>query len=57
MVFVDQQEMPRGFDIRLIDANRIETVDVFKEKSAIQQYGKKGENGVVSIRIMKEDQQ
>ncbi|MDR1416335.1 MAG: hypothetical protein LBJ57_02800 [Prevotellaceae bacterium] len=46
-VIVDGKEYTKG--LHTIDPNDIESISVLKDEAAIQQYGKKGENGVVII--------
>ena len=37
-------------ELRTIDLNRIESMDIYKDQSAIEKYGEKGRNGVVIIK-------
>ena len=41
-------------DIQQLDPNTIESMNVFKDETAIKKYGKKGKNGVIEITLKKE---
>ncbi len=38
---------------KAIDPNLIESIDVFKDKTALKKYGEKGKNGVIVITLKK----
>lgn len=54
LVIVDGVEWPASLDMNMIDANKIESVSVLKDGSAVNQYGDKGKKGVVIITTKKE---
>lgn len=48
LLIVDGKEIDYN-ELEKIDPKQIESIDVLKEQSAIEKYGKKGENGVVIV--------
>ncbi|MBK8392919.1 MAG: TonB-dependent receptor plug domain-containing protein [Saprospiraceae bacterium] len=48
MFIVDGKEIP-SFDIKIIDPNNIESIEVLKDKVATTKYGRKAKFGVVII--------
>ena len=54
MVFIDGKESSID-EMDKIDPKRIEKVEVFKGKQAIEKYGKKGKDGVVLVTLKKDD--
>jgi TonB-dependent SusC/RagA subfamily outer membrane receptor len=52
LYFVDGKQVKT---ISNIAPDQIESIDVLKDKSAIQKYGKKGKNGVILITMKKEE--
>ena len=53
LVFVDGVEFKK--DLNSIDPNEIESMNVLKGESAIEEYGEKGENGVILITLKKDN--
>ncbi|MGJ8734360.1 MAG: M56 family metallopeptidase [Cellulophaga sp.] len=53
LIIVNGEIMPSSFDMNLLIPENIKSIGVFKEKSAIDRFGKKGENGVVEITTKK----
>jgi len=53
LFIVDGKE---SFSIQEITPDQIESIDVLKDESAVRVYGEKGKNGVVIIKIKKNDQ-
>ena len=51
LIIVAGEEWPSHLDINLIDARRINKVEVLKGESATSKYGNKGKNGVILIDI------
>ncbi|MEJ7768079.1 MAG: TonB-dependent receptor plug domain-containing protein [Chitinophagaceae bacterium] len=49
LIIVDGEPLPIGTNANSIDPATIESINVLKDKSATELYGKKGENGVVII--------
>lgn len=49
LFILDGDVLGEGFDIRTIDANTIESINVLKDAVATSLYGKRGVNGVVVI--------
>jgi TonB-dependent SusC/RagA subfamily outer membrane receptor len=49
LYIVDGKEMSENFNPQNIDPNKIESITVWKDSEAVEKYGKKGENGVISI--------
>jgi TonB family protein len=43
----------KGFDIKSINANNIESITILKDKSAVALYGEKAENGVIIVTTKK----
>ncbi|WP_121355121.1 M56 family metallopeptidase [Flavisolibacter nicotianae] len=54
LYFVDGKEF--SGDLNTIDPQRIESMNVLKDKSAIDKYGERGKNGVVEITLKKSGQ-
>src|SRR5690606_21323618 len=52
LYILDGKEI-KNEEISAIDSNSIAHIEVLKENSAIKQYGKKGENGVILITTKK----
>ncbi len=52
LVIVDGKEIPHK-DLNKIQAESIKVMNVLKGKSAIEKYGKKGENGVIIVTTKK----
>ncbi|MBS9765937.1 MAG: carboxypeptidase-like regulatory domain-containing protein [Flavobacteriaceae bacterium] len=52
LVIVDGKEVPHK-DLNKIPAESIKDITVLKDKSAIEKYGKKGENGVIIVTTKK----
>jgi TonB-dependent SusC/RagA subfamily outer membrane receptor len=52
LFILDDVEMP-GNDLGTLKSEDIESIDVLKEKKAIESYGEKGKNGVVIITTKK----
>ncbi|MEG1401383.1 M56 family metallopeptidase [Bacteroides sp.] len=50
LLIVDGEEVP-NFMLKEINPNRIESISVLKDHSAVKLYGKKGENGVVIVTL------
>jgi hypothetical protein len=50
---VDGEIMKKGFDIANITPERIASMTILKDKSAIDKYGEKGKNGVIEITLKK----
>lgn len=53
LIIVDGVEWGQEMDVDILDANKIEKVDVMKNGSAANKYGEKGKNGVVIITTKK----
>ena len=53
LIIVNGEVMPSSFDMNLIIPENIENIYVFKNQSAIDRFGKKGENGVIEIKTKK----
>ncbi len=51
LIIVAGEEWPSHLDINLIDASRINKLEVLKGESATSKYGNKGKNGVILIDI------
>jgi len=49
LIVVDGKEQPEGFDINSIPPEAISVINVLKDKSAIEKYGAKGNNGVIEL--------
>ena len=45
--------MKKGFDIANITPERIASMTILKDKSAIDKYGEKGKDGVIEITLKK----
>ena len=54
LIVVDGKIMDKGKNLKEIDPNNIESVNVLKGKSAQEKYGDKGVNGVIEIVTKKE---
>ncbi len=50
LLIVDGEEVP-NFMLKEINPNRIESISVLKDHSAVKTYGKKGENGVIIVTL------
>jgi len=50
---VDGEIMKKGFDIANITPERIASMTILKDKSAIDKYGEKGKDGVIEITLKK----
>ena len=50
MYIVDGKETPEA-EIKKIDHDKIESINVWKDKAAIDKYGEKGKNGVLEIKL------
>ena len=53
LYIIDGKEMANGDSLKIIDPHNIESVSIVKDKSAIEIYGKKAENGVIIITMKK----
>ena len=53
LYIIDGREMANGDSLKIIDPHNIESVSIVKDKSAIEIYGKKAENGVIIITMKK----
>src|SRR5690606_37262346 len=49
LMILDGKELEKGFDIKNIDANTIDRIEVFKDSSATTMYGNRGAHGAVLI--------
>lgn len=50
LYIIDGKIMPKGSDeIKKLDPNTIKTINVYKDKTAVDLYGKQGEHGVIQI--------
>jgi|GEM_PF-212935 len=49
LIMVDGKEQPKDFDINSIAPAKVSSISVFKDKSAIDKYGAKGNNGVIEL--------
>jgi beta-lactamase regulating signal transducer with metallopeptidase domain len=49
LVVVDGKEQVEGFDVKSIPPATISSINVLKEKSALEKYGAKGKNGVIEL--------
>jgi TonB family protein len=49
LIIIDGKEVPADVDIRKLDAVKIKSVSVLKDKDAIAAYGAKGKKGVIQI--------
>lgn len=49
LIIINGEVMPSSFDMNLLIPENIEHINIFKNQSAIDRFGKKGENGVVEI--------
>ncbi|HKO80524.1 MAG TPA: M56 family metallopeptidase, partial [Chitinophagaceae bacterium] len=54
LIIVDGVEWPASLDMNLIDADKIESITVLKDVSAVDLFGDKGRNGVVIITTKKQ---
>ncbi|MEP0213769.1 MAG: TonB-dependent receptor plug domain-containing protein [Cellulophaga sp.] len=48
---VNGQEVPKPFDVGMIDPDDIEAINVLKNESAIAKYGARAKNGVIEITL------
>lgn len=61
VIFVDGERMPDNFNLKIIDSNKIATIDVRKattdeeKASLIKMYGDKADKGVILIMTKKDD--
>ena len=53
LIMVDGVQWPEALDMDIIDANKINSVSVYKNKEAIDRYGSKGKKGVISVETKK----
>ncbi|GAA4458409.1 hypothetical protein GCM10023189_30620 [Nibrella saemangeumensis] len=53
LVIVDGKEMTQGFDLKTLNPNRIEKMEIFRGESAKAVYGEKARDGVVVITTKK----
>ena len=51
LIVIDGVIKKADFDANLIDPNTIQQINVLKDKSATEKYGKKGKNGVIEIHL------
>lgn len=54
LVILDGEEIPFE-DLKKVDPNSIQKIDVLKDETSTERYGKKGENGVILIFSKQED--
>lgn len=55
IIIIDGKEMEPGFDVSAISVDSIESIDVLKGPKAIEKMGEKGKNGVIVIKMKKEE--
>ena len=55
IIIIDGKEMEPGFDVSAISLDSIESIDVLKGPKAIEKMGEKGKNGVILIKMKKEE--
>ena len=55
IIIIDGKEMEPGFDVSAISVDSIESIDVLKGPKAIEKMGEKGKNGVILIKMKKEE--
>ena len=55
IIIIDGKEMQPGFDVSAISVDSIESIDVLKGPKAIEKMGEKGKNGVILIKMKKEE--
>ena len=55
IIIIDGKEMEPGFDVSAISVDSIESIDVLKGPKAIEKMGEKGNNGVILIKMKKEE--
>tara|TARA_B100000767_G_scaffold275699_1_gene314428 strand:- start:64 stop:663 length:600 start_codon:yes stop_codon:yes gene_type:complete len=55
IIIIDGKEMEITFDISSIALNSIKSIDVLKGQKALQKFGEKGKNGVIIIKLKKEE--
>lgn len=48
---VNGQEVPKPFDVGMIDPEDIEAIHVLKNESATAKYGSRGRDGVIEITL------
>ena len=51
LIIVDDVKMEKGFELNSIMPSNIESITVLKEKSALEQYGEEGKNGVIIVTL------
>ena len=55
IIIIDEKEIDTDFDMDSLDLDTIESIDVLKGQKARQKAGIKGKNGVIIIRLKKQD--
>ena len=55
IIIIDGKEMEPGFDLSAVSVDSIESIDVLKGPKAIEKMGDKGKNGVIVIKMKKEE--
>lgn len=50
LIIIDDKEMSADFDLNTIDKNTIESLHVYKDKMAVEKYGKNAKDGVIFIK-------
>lgn len=55
LIVVDGVRKPLGYDIKVLDPNNIESIEVLKDAAAITVFGQDAKNGVVKIHTKKMD--
>ena len=55
IIIIDEKEIDTDFDMDSLDVDTIESIDVLKGQKAHQKVGAKGKNGVIIIRLKKQD--
>ena len=55
IIIIDEKEIDTDFDMDSLDVDTIESIDVLKGQKARQKAGIKGKNGVIIIRLKKQD--
>ena len=55
VIIIDEKEIDTDFDMDSLDVDTIESIDVLKGQKARQKAGIKGKNGVIIIRLKKQD--
>ena len=54
IVIVDGEQWPAGINLNIIDAKRIESVNIYKGESAVNLYGDKAKDGVIVVATKKQ---